>query len=482
MFSSLKVYQRILSTRTFPAIPVLSIFLLLFSTTAITGCGRDKSGADVSPADTSGAASQQARQHGIKNYVFVLAIDGMRPDLLKEEPTPNFDRLAAEGTISWNNRVSVPSQTRVNFVTIPTGTHSDKHGIVGAGWRDSEWNLHRTDKPTPKEAQVDLPVPTVFDVLSDLGVKSAYVAMKGYELVGGRGATIQYAGTDIFDASIWKARYESEVDGSVEESVRMKQKLNRALMDRIKKVLADKDVHFMIANIGGTDYVAHKHGPETKYYRETIRQTDELLGEFLDYMEELGIREKSTIIITSDHGFTQIKTPDNVLMGGGGESGGNIPEFDEAGIVHDAMSRGGTSFSLYIKDKDRVGEAYKILRKRPWVSKIYSEHDLSGLDGTLSELHYYSERTGDFFVDITDNYTLNFDNRGQHGSTSDVDMTVALVLSGNKIKDGVVLEKTGNVDIAPTVLALFGLDPDKHLDADGRILTEALAQPVSSEK
>ena len=121
---------------------------------------------------------------GARPYVFILAIDGLRPDVVRDEDTPNLKRLAREGAVCWRGRVSVPSQTRVNFVTIATGAHADRHGIVGAGYRDGQWDAQRTDTPNPGEGQNRVLVPTVFEALERAGYRTAYLAMKGYELVG----------------------------------------------------------------------------------------------------------------------------------------------------------------------------------------------------------------------------------------------------------------------------------------------------------
>lgn len=405
-------------------------------------------------------------------YVFVLVIDGLRPDILRQE-APNIDRLAEAGAVCWRGRASVPSQTRVNFVTIPTGAHADRHGIVGGAYRDDSWVLHRTDRPDPVAAQRGVLVPTVFEALEAAGIPTAYLGMKGYEIVGGRGASIAEAGRDLIPDEIYENRY--EIEGNEDRWVDDRIAMNRHVLDRLREVVEKNGVRFAIANLGATDYVAHKLGPETPHYRRAVRATDAQVGEFVRFLDERGIRDSTTIVITADHGFTQILHPENVLLKGGGEEGGAIPEIAAAKIEHDAISRGGLSFSLYVRDPRRVRDAYRILRGLPWVAKIYTEHDLPGRDGTLSDLRYHLPgRTGDFFVDVHPTHTLNFDNRGQHGSTSDTDMTIAIILSGRGVRPGAVLDAAGNIDIAPTVLALFGLDPAAHLEADGRVLGEAL--------
>jgi arylsulfatase A-like enzyme len=69
-------------------------------------------------------------------------------------------------------------------------------------------------------------------------------------------------------------------------------------------------------------------------------------------------------------------------------------------------------------------------------------------------------------------------NRGMHGSFSPIDVHNTFVAAGPGFKSGTTIDNpTGNVDVAPTVARLLGLQMPQ---ADGRVLNEALARPASS--
>ncbi len=400
----------------------------------------------------------------------------MRADKMQQTDTPAMDYLADGGVVSFNSRVSVPSQTRVNFVTIPTGAHADRHGIVGGSYYDEDFNLVRTDYPDPLTAQDNVLVPTIFEVLEEKGIRTAYIATKGYELVGGRGASITFGGRDDFPPYIWRHRYDDEVNGSSERSLELKLEMDEIVLAKMKEAVRDEGAEFFIANLGALDYIGHKHGVETPYYSRALGEADARIQRFIDFLKREEIYSESAIIITSDHGFTHIENPENVLMGSRRQPA--VRELAGAGIKHEALSRGGLSFSLYLKDPGKAERALEILRTIEWVSKIYSEHPLEDLDGTLSDLNYYFPgRTGDFFIDVAPTHTLNFDNKGQHGSTADTDMIVPLIFSGRNIASGVRLEYSESVDIAPTVLAVYGLDNTKYLEAAGNILDGVIEFP-----
>jgi arylsulfatase A-like enzyme len=69
---------------------------------------------------------------------------------------------------------------------------------------------------------------------------------------------------------------------------------------------------------------------------------------------------------------------------------------------------------------------------------------------------------------------------GMHGSLSPFDMHNTCVAAGPDFRKGVQDDfPTGNIDIAPTVLWLVGVEPEHKLS--GRVLTEALTQPGSAQ-
>ncbi len=401
--------------------------------------------------------------------VFVIVVNGMRTDRFQMVSTPNMDYLTKKGAVSYNNRVSVPSQARVNAVTIPTGAHSDKHGIVGASYYDDNMNLIHTARPTPEIAQENVLVPTLFEVLEQKNVKSAYFAARGHETMGGRGASITFGGEHNIPSYIWDYRYEETIEGSQEEAVKRKLLLDEFILEKITNAVKEDGVNFFIANLGSLGYIAQTHGPRTKYYDTALSQADKRIGEFISFLEKQNIYKDSVLIVTSGHGFTQVRNPQNVLFKDNSRS--PVLELNNAGIRHEVLNRGGRAFSLYLYDNSQAGKAFRILRKTEWIRNIYSEHDIEGLNGSLSDLNYYFPgRSGDFFIDIKPTHTLEFPARGQYGSTAGVDMVVPLIFSGPGITENIYIGSSQTVDIAPNILAFYNLDYHNYLESDGKLL------------
>src|SRR5919197_2888769 len=65
------------------------------------------------------------------DHVFIVMLDGTRPDFLRRARAPVIHGLAAAGTTYLQAETTYPSQTRVAFVSLPTGAYPGSHGIVG---------------------------------------------------------------------------------------------------------------------------------------------------------------------------------------------------------------------------------------------------------------------------------------------------------------------------------------------------------------
>jgi hypothetical protein len=61
----------------------------------------------------------------------VLVLDGLRPDSITPDETPNLWRLRQEGVNFPNSHSVFPTVTRVNATAIATGAYPARNGIVG---------------------------------------------------------------------------------------------------------------------------------------------------------------------------------------------------------------------------------------------------------------------------------------------------------------------------------------------------------------
>ena len=62
--------------------------------------------------------------------VILIGIDGVRPDVLAEVPTPNLDALGATGTFTARTQTTTPSVSGPSWSSMLTGVWPEKHGVT----------------------------------------------------------------------------------------------------------------------------------------------------------------------------------------------------------------------------------------------------------------------------------------------------------------------------------------------------------------
>src|SRR5215472_6661067 len=115
----------------------------------------------------------------------VLVLDGLRPDSITAEETPNLWRLRQEGANFLNGHSVFPTVTRANATAIGTGVYPDRNSIFGntlyvrqvdpnhAFGNDDHQNLLRLDAATGGRMVL---VKTLGEILAERGKSLAVVS------------------------------------------------------------------------------------------------------------------------------------------------------------------------------------------------------------------------------------------------------------------------------------------------------------------
>jgi hypothetical protein len=111
--------------------------------------------------------------------------------------------------------------------------------------------------------------------------------------------------------------------------------------------------------------------------------------------------------------------------------------------------------------------------------RVYRSEELPALRGSAdavahaAAMSYYPGRSGELVV-LARPYWFASDAAATHGSGHGYDRRVPVIFFGAGIRAGEYLSNAGPQDIAPTLAHLVGVT---LAQADGRVLTEALAGP-----
>ena len=185
-----------------------------------------------------------------------------------------------------------------------------------------------------------------------------------------------------------------------------------------------------------------------------LAYADALLGDLLKTVEQSGAGSRTTIFVTSDHGFKKVAKiiyPNVTLKQAGylEASGATIAHHDAV-----AVAEGGMAF-VYVADRQRKAELLptlkKLFAKSEGVAKVFDGHDGPKFGMPTPE---ENQGMGDLFLFAKDGYAFKSEAAGSaavaptegylgtHGyRADDPDMDGIFIACGSGIKHGVSLRR-----------------------------------------
>ena len=426
-------------------------------------------------------------------HVVVFSIDGFPAYLWHQAdlPVPNLRKLAAEGAAADAMTVTTPASTWSSHTSMITSRTPRYHGV----FFNAQVFRQGPNKPPFTEQWVDkdgfVLVPTLYDIAHDAGLTTAesdWVAIT-------RAKTIDWSFPEI-----------PSVDGKVEREMIAAGVMTAAQIDWMQHkpgrkslvwhdqmwtdaacfMIARHQPNLLLVHPLTTDSVNHHYGPGSEASYAAFAYADRLVGQVVEAVEKAGLREQTTFIIMTDHGFKKVSRyiHANVALVKAGFARSVGPALVDCQAA--VLSLGGTAF-VYVTDPARRAELLpklkELLGATEGVGRVLdgSEAPTLGLP-TPTE----SDRVGDLVLVAKDGYLFNdsaapaevvmpvVDYGGTHGyPASDPDMQGIFIASGAHIKKGVTLPHVFNLDLAPTIARILDLPPLP--DAEGRVLEEILS-------
>jgi predicted AlkP superfamily pyrophosphatase or phosphodiesterase len=480
----------------------------------------------------AGAAQPAAAGRATLNLVLVL--DGLRPDAITPEETPNLWRLRREGVNFLNGHAVFPTVTRVNAAAIATGTYPARNGIFGnriyvravdpnaAFLNDDHRKLLRLDEVTGGGMVL---VKSLGEILAERGKRLAAVssgstgqvlllnprAPKGVGvLINGYwepGRRVAFPDT-VNDAVLQRfgpAPARGGAAASDDPAVAWTQGVLRDY------VLSELKPDVVINWLTEPDHIQHILGAGSPQARASIRANDAEIGLLLKRLDALGLAGSTNIMVISDHGFSHSVFGVNLTA-----------EMIKAGLKASAASddvviaSSGQTMLLHVKDRDPalIHRIIAFLQAQDWIGVLFTAGrrgegtaPIEGLEpGTfaLELIHLgQAERSPDIVVTFPWSSALGPNGvpgtdstetgratgpltgrQGNHGSMSPWTVRNTFLAWGVDFKRGATIRTpVSNVDITPTLLALLGLDRDAALPRfDGRAIVEAFVDGPDEEQ
>ncbi|MBU6401581.1 MAG: alkaline phosphatase family protein [Verrucomicrobia bacterium] len=441
---------------------------------------------------------------GRARHVVVLVWDGMRPDFITEQYTPTLWQLAREGVFFRNHHPVYISSTEVNGTAIATGAYPEhSHVMANIEYRPGiDWQAPIETQSLTAVRKGDelthghyLARPTVAEILQRAGRGTAIAGSKPVALLHDRAARTAASarGVTLFEGLTLPPNALADITrrlGAFPPIHITKADRDAWTTEALTGPLWDRAVPaFSLLWLAEPDYSQHATGPGSQQSLAGIRSCDENLGRVLRALTARGLRALTDVLIVSDHAFSTIaRTIDlaRALNAAGFNAQRRFTAAPAPGEIL-VVSNGGSSL-LYVAGHDTkvVRDLVNFLQGQDYVGVLFTRHALPGtfalhaarIDTPMAPDIVVAFRwtpgkstTGAPGTVISDNYLVP--GQGMHVTLSRFDMHNTLVAAGPDFRAGINDPlPSGNVDLAPTILWILGVNPPKHMD--GRVLSEAL--------
>jgi predicted AlkP superfamily pyrophosphatase or phosphodiesterase len=426
-------------------------------------------------------------------HVILITIDGFAAYLLSDPqaPIPTLRQMASEGAAAKAMRVSNPAITWPNHTTLVTGVHPEKHSVLfnGVLLRPGPGLPVRVDGKRDKSELV--PVPTVYDLAHKAGLRTAGINWPCTRNSG----TLDDDFPDVPDQVMHTtARLREELQDILKDQ-RTFQTNSAAGREQIwtaaaLHVVQKRKPNFMLWHMLITDTIHHRYGAQSPASYTAVAMVDNQLQQLRQALKEAGIYERTTIFVTADHGFekaVKLLNPNVLLRKAGLLETGPTPGILKARAQ--IISEGGTAM-VYLTNPETLEEdeakVRALMREAEGIAEILGPDRFAALrmpdprhNPQMANLILVGKEGYAFGgTALGDDYvtevTLTAGNPGHHGYLStNPKMNAVFVAWGAGIKRGTKLALIDNVDVAPTIAKILGVD---LRGATGKVLDDILQQ------
>jgi arylsulfatase A-like enzyme len=443
-------------------------------------------------------------------HVVLVVWDGMRPDFVTQSNCPTLSQLAQRGTTFTKHHAAYPSATEVNGTVIATGVNPARNHIVGnheyRPYIDELEDVHTEALASVRKGDERhhgeyIAVPTLAETIRAAGRTAVVAGSKPVALLLDRKARKSANdGVNVYSGAALPESFGAELTnhfGNFPEEIASPSRIDWTV-DALLTDLWKKEVPtFSFVWMNQPDLSQHQFSPGSPEALAAIRNSDANLAKIIAALEKKGVRDSTDIIVVSDHGCSTISENADLpedLTRAGFHAARKYKSKPRNGDIVVASNSGTTMVYVIGHDKQKVADVAKFLQGWKFTGVIFTR---DGIPGTfpLSAVHDDSPEAPDILISLrwteaTNRFgvagMISTDGssykpaQGAHVTLCPYDLHNTLVAAGPDFRAGFKDEMpSGNLDVAPTVLHVLGIQPKQSLD--GRILTEALLNETAQK-
>jgi predicted AlkP superfamily pyrophosphatase or phosphodiesterase len=424
--------------------------------------------------------------------VILVSIDGFAAYHLynQELRLPNIRELIDKGVWVASSEAVFPSVTHPSHTTIVTGVEPRLHGVTGNAMvnRRTGESFH----PTNKLRKEIVRVPTIFDAAKakqlttaaffwpetkadpaiDYNIPEVFTPEQKGDITAVDGKWMDELKSANIPIDLYFRWYGTERQGAGDA----------VLAEAAAYTIGKYKPNLLAIHVLVTDKAQHEYGPHHYLASAALTTADHCVGILRRAVQKAGIERDTTFIITADHGFHSVYQEINVR-----------PVFEKAGLLDKIrLHGGGWTMTIELTDRfDRTADmpalekAFGVLRTEGIVKRIAGPEDMHGLglprfeESDYTRGHYFLIPDIDSYL-VADAASSSTAPRPRktaahsHGYLPQHPrMYPMLVLSGAGVKQNLNLPHAQNIDIAPTIARLLGLELG---NVSGKVLQDALTQ------
>jgi predicted AlkP superfamily pyrophosphatase or phosphodiesterase len=372
--------------------------------------------------------------------LILISFDGWRWDYIDRASVPNLRALAARGVRAEGLIPSFPSNTFPNHYTLVTGLLPDHHGIVDNTFNDpmfpERFSLSSETSRDPKW----------------WGAEPLWATATQH---GKRSASMFWPGSDVAIGGV-RPDYWKPYDGKLPNAARVKQVLEWLALPPQERP------SFITLYFSEVDTAGHDYGPESQEVLDAAAHLDAALGELLSGIESSGLLTRTTVVVVSDHGMSQLSRDRRILL----------DDYLNPSAVDISEWSGAVKVAPGAEPVDQIYQALK--GKHPALA-IYKREELP------ADLQYgKNPRVSPIIGLADDGWTVTTKERlerdreqgrksaGAHGFDPKYrSMHGLFVAAGPRVKPGLVVAPFHNIDVYDFLCTLLELLPEQN-DGDPR--------------
>jgi arylsulfatase A-like enzyme len=254
---------------------------------------------------------------------------------------------------------------------------------------------------------------------------------------------------------------------------------------------------FSILWLGEPDLTQHETAPGAPEAVAAIKSADENLAAVLTALDQRNARGTTDVFAVSDHGFSTIERSIDlrkILNDAGFTAKTEFNDQPKPGDIMLAGNGGSVLFYVIGHNQTLIRRLVEFLQQSDFAGVIFTKKPMEGTFG-LDQATIQSSHEPDIEMAFRWNDSKNQfgipgmidadwqrkSGEGTHVTLSRFDMHNTLIATGPDFKRGETDDlPTGNVDLAPTILQILGINPPQKMD--GRILSEAMTGAMPSRE